>query len=102
VPTAALRFKPDADVLAHYTTAPATASPATGKGLWVLNGTAIAPVAATAGLSDATYTELVGSAISEGTLVVIRSSTPGTGPAAPTTRTGNPLLPSRPGPGPRG
>lgn len=102
VPTAALRFKPDAGVLAHYTTPATAVSPATGKGLWVLNGTAITPVAATAGLSDSTYTELVGSPIGEGALVVIRSSAPGTAPAAPASRTGNPLLPSRPGLGPRG
>jgi HlyD family secretion protein len=102
VPTAALRFKPDAGVLAHYTTAATAVSPVAGKGLWVLNGTTIAPVAATAGLSDSSYTELVGSPIGEGALVVIRSSAPGTAPAAPASRTGNPLLPSRPGLGPRG
>ena len=62
--------------------------------MWVLNGTAIAPVAATAGLSDSTYTELVGSPIGEGALVVIRSSAPGTAPAARTASTapGNPLI----------
>jgi HlyD family secretion protein len=103
VPSAALRFKPDASVLAHYAAGSAAAAPATtGKGVWVMNGSSIAPVAVTPGLSDATYTEIVNSPISEGAAVVTRSQAPEAGVPAPATGTGNPLLPQRPGAGRRG
>jgi hypothetical protein len=67
-----------------------------------MNGTAIAPVPVVAGISDGTYTELVGSPIAEGTVVVVRASTPANAPNTPTTGSGNPLLPQRPGVGRRG
>ncbi|HEY2433201.1 MAG TPA: efflux RND transporter periplasmic adaptor subunit [Vicinamibacterales bacterium] len=103
VPTAALRFKPDANVLVHYVgPQPPASAPAPGKAVWAMNGTAIAPVPVVAGISDGTYTELVGSPIAEGTVVVVRASTPANAPNTPTTGSGNPLLPQRPGVGRRG
>jgi hypothetical protein len=64
-----------------------------------MNGSSIAPVAVTAGISDGTQTEIVGPSIGEGALVVTRSAAPGTATRASATATGNPLLPSRPGGG---
>jgi len=97
VPSTALRFKPDADVLAHYGGAPSASVPATGKGVWVVNGTAIAPVVVATGISDGTYTELTGSGIGEGTVVVVRAGVQAAGTRAATGNQGNPLLPTRPG-----
>ena len=97
VPAAALRFKPDAEVLAHYVGPQPPTAPPPGKGLWVMNGSSIAPVPVTTGISDGTQTEIADASIGEGTLVVTRSAPAG---AATTKRataaTGNPLLPSRP------
>jgi hypothetical protein len=101
-PTAALRFKPDAAVLAHYAGPSPPATPGVGKGVWVLNGTMIAPVPVTSGLADGTYTELVNSPLGEGAAVVTRATAPVSGAPPPAGATGNPLLPSRPGLGRRG
>jgi HlyD family secretion protein len=107
VPTTALRFKPDADVLARFDAAGATATDASaGKvtKVWVSDGTTISPVAVTIGASDNTQTEILKAPFGEGALVVTRA-TSSAGPSAATTKasmtTGNPLLPSRPAGGPR-
>src|SRR4051812_40161776 len=99
-PNAALRFRPDADVLAKF----AAGAPASGKGptLWVSNGAGIVPVAVRTGASDGSHTELVDAPFAEGTRIVTRSG----GAVAVKTATsssGNPLMPTRPqGPRPGG
>jgi HlyD family secretion protein len=97
VPTAALRFKPDASVLAHYAPGSTAQAPAPGKGMWVMNGTTIAPVTVTAGLADATYTELLNTPVGEGAVIVTRAIAPVPGAPAPAAASGNPLMPTRPG-----
>ena len=102
VPAAALRFKPDATVLAEY--AANAAVPATSgatRTLWVMNGTAIAPVTVTTGATDGTSTEVIGTPLPEGALVVTRAAAASAGGAKPATATaGNPLMPTgRGGPG---
>jgi HlyD family secretion protein len=98
VPVAALRFRPDAEVLAHYAGPTPPAVPAAGKAVWVLNRSSIAPVVVTAGISDGTQTEITGGSIAEGTQVVTRSAAAGSSTATRTAAaSGNPLLPSRPG-----
>lgn len=99
VPSAALRFKPDATTLAQYGAAPAPAA-VPGKVVWLLNGGAIAPVTVTPGASDATFTEVRGGSLAEGALLVTRatSGSNSTSSAAPKPTAGNPLLPTRPGP----
>ena len=95
VPSAALRFKPDAQLLASLgATAPA------GKGtvLWVSDGKTLSATAVKAGATDGSFTEIVSPALAEGTKIVTRvtaasSSTTTAAPAA----TNNPLMPSRPG-----
>jgi HlyD family secretion protein len=94
VPAAALRYKPDAAVLAQYGNGATEPSTAPGKTLWVMNGQSIAPVSVTPGASDGTYTEISGAPVAEGTLVVTRATTKATSPAS--LGAGNPLLPSRP------
>jgi len=96
-PAAALRFRPDADVLAHYAESPSTPVPPAGKAMWVMNGNTIAPVTVAAGISDGAYTEVSGSSIGDGTVVVTRATAPNTGTPQAATGEGNPLLPQRPG-----
>src|SRR5262249_40496255 len=74
VPSAALRFRPDAAVLAQYGSGASAPTPSGGKIVWVMNGNTIAPVAVTPGANDATYTEINGSDLSEGALVVLRAT----------------------------
>jgi HlyD family secretion protein len=90
VPSAALRFKPDATVLAQY----AQGAPApSGTVVWVLRGNAIEPVAVKAGTSDGANTEVEG--VPEGALVVTRAAAAAAS-ATSATASNNPLLPSRP------
>jgi HlyD family secretion protein len=97
VPSAALRFKPDAAVLAAYGGTAATAS-APGKTVWVKNGGSIAPVRVKTGASDGTYTEVIGAPFGEGTELVTRAVSAASSSSAAPSATNNPLLPSRPGP----
>jgi HlyD family secretion protein len=108
VPAAALRYKPDAAVLAEYargaappsaSAAPAVKAPAAGTRVWVMKDGAIAPVTVTAGASDGTYTEIAGTPFAEGTLLVTRATSPSASSAPASSTAGNPLMPSRPGPG---
>ena len=97
VPTAALRFKPSADLLARLDSAPPQQK---GPTLWVPSGKGIAPVAVKTGAADASYTEIDGGPLVEGATVVTRASTSDTAadtrPAAG--NAGNPLLPTGRGP----
>ena len=98
---AALRFKPDAEVLSQF--AKGAASPAAkGATVWVSSGTAISPVAVRVGASDGSRTELIDPPFAEGTLVVTRAASAAAAAARPSTTpaSGNPLMPTRPG-GPR-
>jgi len=100
VPAAALRFKPDAEVLAHF--GAQAAKPPSGKSatVWVSNGTTIAPVAVTTGASDGTQTEIVKGSLTDGALVVTRASSSSTASASRASPTnGNPLMPAARGPG---
>jgi HlyD family secretion protein len=99
VPSAALRFKPSADVLERLGSE-AVQMPGKTPALWVPNGKGIAPVAVKTGAADATYTEIVGSSLVEGATVVTRAAADG--PATPAARpgqanAGNPLMPQTPG-----
>jgi HlyD family secretion protein len=96
VPVAALRFKPDTEVMAHYVGPQAPVAPAAGKGVWVMNGATIAPVAVTTGISDGTQTEITGTSVAEGALVVTRSAAAGSGTPTASGGANNPLLPARP------
>jgi HlyD family secretion protein len=100
VPAAALRFKPDAEVLALFGV-PGTKAPA-GKSatVWVSSGTTIAPVAVTIGATDGTQTEIVTGSLADGALVVTRAAVKTTSTTAKaSTTTGNPLMPAARGPG---
>jgi HlyD family secretion protein len=98
VPTAALRFKPSADVLARLDSTPAQQQK--GPTLWIPSGKGIAPLAVKTGAADATYVEIVGGSLVEGAPVVTRAATTAdatsTTSRPATTAPGNPLLPSTP------
>jgi len=98
VPSAALRFKPDAKLQASLgATAPAATKSPT---VWVSDGGRITPATVKVGASDQTFTELVDPAIAEGTLVVTRvASATKTTTSASSSAASNPLMPTRP-PGP--
>jgi len=99
VPAAALRFKPDAAVLARFG-AGAKAPAGRSATVWVSNGTTIAPVAVTTGASDGAQTEIVKGALAPGALVVTRATSTATSTTArASTATGNPLMPAQRGPG---
>jgi HlyD family secretion protein len=106
VPSAALRFKPDAEVLARFGVngTPAT-SASKSPTVWVSTGTSISPVAVKAGASDGSQTEVIGAPFAEGALVVTRVSASAATTAAKTATSGgagNPLMPAARGPaGPR-
>jgi HlyD family secretion protein len=102
VPAAALRFKPDASLLARFGIAAPKPQASIGKTgtVWISNGTTLSPVTVTTGLSDGTQTEIVGTPFDAGALVVTRASSPATASTATATAgTGNPLLPAQRGPG---
>ena len=75
VPAAALKFKPAADVLARYGARGTTLPAGKGNTVWISNGTTIAPVAVTIGLSDGVQTEIVSPSFGDGTPVVTRMTT---------------------------
>lgn len=98
VPTAALRFKPSADLLARLDIAPAAGQEsARTPTVWVSNGKTLTPVAVKTGATDATYTEVLEGTLVEGTTVVTRAAAAGdtTTAARPSSgNAGNPLLPA--------
>ena len=99
VPAAALRFKPDAAVLARFG-AGAKAPAGRAATVWVSNGTTISPVAVTLGASDGAQTEIVKGSLVAGALVVTRATSTATSTTAKaSTSTGNPLMPAARGPG---
>lgn len=94
VPGAALRFKPDADVLARFGVK-GLAVPATKSDIvWVSNGGFISPIVVKVGARDTLQAEVLGTPFTEGTVVVTRASS-GVGTTmtgAATSNAGNPLL----------
>ena len=96
VPTSALRFKPDADVLARFGGETAkSAVPAKTPTVWLSNGTTISPVAVTPGATDGTHTEILDAPFAEGAQVVTRAtSASASTAAAKPAATGNPLMPT--------
>ena len=97
VPSAALRFKPSADLLERLDAA-ATPS-AKGPTVWTSHGSSISAVAIKTGASDGTYTEIAEGTLPEGTQVITRVATGDTASASPrpgASSTGNPLMPSGP------
>ena len=70
MPSAALRFKPAADVLAQFGGQGVKAPGGKATVVWVSNGTTISPVTVTVGASDSTQTEIVNAPFAEGALVV--------------------------------
>jgi HlyD family secretion protein len=100
VPTAALRFKPDAKTLASAgVAAPSTTSTSSKSPMvWVSENGRLTAVPVRIGAADATHTELVNPPIGEGALVVTRMASTAAAPSTPSSSNGNPLMPSRPGP----
>jgi HlyD family secretion protein len=78
VPNAALRFRPDTATLAAMpgTTVPAT-SRADDRVVWVLRGDKASPLVVQTGISDGTFTEVVGGGVSPGELAVLEASVDG-------------------------
>jgi HlyD family secretion protein len=101
VPTAALRFRPEADLLARLGVKAMKAPAGRTSTVWVSDGTTISPVTVTTGASDALRTEVLGTPFAEGALVVTRASASGPSTATKTASagTGNPLMPAARGPG---
>jgi HlyD family secretion protein len=111
VPSAALRFKPTATVLAALHQTPvdsqrqstpvvrpvATAGTDAPRGnpgtIWTYDGKRLRQVHVTIGVSDATYTELVDGDVHEGTALATRVTLAGTaGASAPPSNSTNPLM----------
>jgi HlyD family secretion protein len=106
VPSAALRFKPDAEVLARFGVNGTPATPASKSAtVWMSTGPSISPVSVKAGASDGSQTEVIGAPFAEGALVVTRASASAATTAAKAATSGgagNPLMPAARGPaGPR-
>lgn len=98
VPTAALRFKPDAKTLASGGNAPPATSSKSPM-VWVSQNGHLTAMPVRLGAADATHTELVNPSLAGGALVVTRmASTAAAKPATTSSSNGNPLMPSRPGP----
>jgi HlyD family secretion protein len=95
VPSAALRFKPDAQVLRHF----GLKDVKTGDKMatvWVSDGTTITPVTVTTGASDGAQTEILNAPFAEGTRVATRATSSAAATTMVSTATGNPLMPIRP------
>jgi HlyD family secretion protein len=102
VPSAALRFKPDAETLVRFGVKTAAPSAAKAATVWVSSGTSITPVSVQPGATDGSQTEVQGAPFAEGALVVTRASASGAATAAKSATsagTGNPLMPAARGPG---
>lgn len=92
-PAAALRFKPTAEMLAALG-APAAAA-GRGATVWQQTGESFAAVPVKVGISDGTWTELLDTPLTEGTLLVTRVSlgeAAATTPARSTSSGSNPLM----------
>jgi hypothetical protein len=92
VPAAALRFKPDAALLARATAgAPEAKTPGGSLMVWVSDASGLRPVPVVTGVTDGSQTEIVQAPLQTGVLVVTRASSAASTTA---TRASSPLLPS--------
>ena len=97
VPSAALRFRPAADLLERLGQG-APQSAAKGPTVWTSSGSSIVPVAIKVGASDATYTEILDGPLVEGATVVTRvSADAASAPRPAASGASNPLMPTAPG-----
>jgi HlyD family secretion protein len=102
VPNAALRWRPQPDLIApefrdskqaHSVHDDTEAAEQTGT-VWIQDGDFLKPVAVTLGLSDETLTEIQGAGLSDGTQVVLGVQMPGD--ASDSDSTDNPFAPKNP------
>jgi HlyD family secretion protein len=100
VPTAALQFRPGADVLRAYNAAPLSSAGARPdvKMAWVDDGGTLRAVAVKVGASDDTFTEVLEGSLPEGARVATRVGITAPAPTAGRASSGNPLIPSGPRP----
>ena len=99
IPSAALRFKPNADLLERLGPKGGLPLPK-GPTVWTASASSIAPVPVKLGVSDATYTEIVEGSLVEGTQLVTRAASTAAATAAARPgagASGNPLMPAAPG-----
>jgi HlyD family secretion protein len=99
VPSAALRFRPNTDVLAALGSqqgerAANQSAPADVHTVWLFDG-GLHPVRVRAGVSDGTFTEIVEGEIEAGARVAIRVAPAGDSSSKPAS-TSNPLMSSPP------
>jgi HlyD family secretion protein len=99
VPASALRFKPDAEVLARFGAAAPKAAGGKQATVWLSTGATLSPVAVTTGLSDGSFTEILGTPFAEGALVVTRAASAAATVTKASPTNGNPLMPAQRGPG---
>jgi HlyD family secretion protein len=94
VPTAAMRFRPDTDVLAALGSPAAERANQTPSAnvntVWLFDG-GLRPVSVRAGVSDGMFTEIVEGSLADGDRVAIRVAPAGASPSRPTS-TNNPLM----------
>jgi HlyD family secretion protein len=106
VPTAALRLRPDANVLELLGADPTLAARPTretggSSTIWIVEGASIRPVNVRTGISDTTSTEILDGSIEEGARVVTRVGTASASqPATAASATRSPLIQGPPGPPP--
>jgi len=101
VPTNALRFTPNADVLARF----GAKRPEGGKtnGLatvWRQNGALLEAVRVRTGISDAAFTEVLDGSLQEGASIVTQMRSSSAQSSTQSTRTSNPLMSTGGPPGP--
>jgi HlyD family secretion protein len=101
VPNAALRFRPSGDVLAALGAAPVphgfSAADRESGTIWQRTEAGVQPVRIGTGVSDGTYTEVIGGTLGEGAQVVTRVTLAGSTAAQPGSAR-SPLLQTGPGP----
>jgi HlyD family secretion protein len=82
VPNAALRFRPNTEVLARVKSKPVEGS----QQLYLLSGTNISRVPVTTNITDGKVTAVASSSLKEGDKVILRAITPNTSPSLPPSR----------------
>jgi HlyD family secretion protein len=101
VPAAALRVRPDADVLKAFgqsaTVVPAPTKADSSSGIvWQVADSALTPVRVKTGATDGTVTEILDAPLVEGAPVITRVSITTDSSAGSATRASSPLMPSPP------
>lgn len=99
VPSAALRFRPNAEVLKALASEPTEAAPP-GSGapvVWQWLDGSVRPITVKTGISDGSFTEIAGATLDEGVQVVTRVTLAvdaAASPAPARSSPGNPLMPT--------